>query len=95
VTGINTEVVVTVMYIVCIFYTTIVSIILTLLENKFYMKKKCSQGGMKAVVWTDTFQVIVLYSSMVAILVKGTFDLGGVGVVWERNAAMNRTDFFK
>jgi len=50
---------------------------------------------MKAVVWTDTFQVIVLYSSMVAILVKGTFDLGGVGVVWERNAAMNRTDFFK
>jgi solute carrier family 5 (sodium-coupled monocarboxylate transporter), member 8/12 len=50
---------------------------------------------MKAVVWTDTFQVLVLYSSMVAILVKGTFDLGGVGVVWERNAAMNRTDFFK
>jgi solute carrier family 5 (sodium-coupled monocarboxylate transporter), member 8/12 len=50
---------------------------------------------MKAVVWTDTFQVLVLYSSMLAILWKGTVDLGGIGVIWERNAAMNRTDFFK
>ncbi|XP_059478941.1 sodium-coupled monocarboxylate transporter 1-like [Neocloeon triangulifer] len=74
VTGINTEIVVTVMYLVCILYTTI--------------------GGMKAVVWTDTFQVLVLYSSMLAILYKGTADLGGFSVVWERNAAANRTQFF-
>jgi len=53
------------------------------------------KGGMKAVVWTDTFQVLVLYSSMLAILWKGTVDLGGFGVVWERNAAMNRTELFK
>ncbi|CAB3363589.1 Hypothetical predicted protein [Cloeon dipterum] len=74
VTGINTEIVVTAMYLVCILYTTV--------------------GGMKAVVWTDTFQVLVLYSSMVAILWKGTSDLGGVSVVWQRNAAANRTQFF-
>ncbi|KAF4532952.1 hypothetical protein B566_EDAN000640 [Ephemera danica] len=75
VTGINTEVVVTIMYVVCIFYTTI--------------------GGMKAVVWTDTFQVLVLYSSMLAVLWKGTSDLGGFSNVWQRNAEWGRTDFFK
>ncbi|XP_054267670.1 sodium-coupled monocarboxylate transporter 2-like [Macrosteles quadrilineatus] len=74
VTGFNTILVVSIMYIVCIFYTTI--------------------GGMKAVVWTDTFQVIVLYCAMFVVLVKGTNDIGGFNVVWERNAAFNRTNIF-
>lgn len=50
---------------------------------------------MKAVVWTDTFQVIVLYTAMVAVLVKGTVDMGGFSVVWERNAEGSRTTLFK
>ncbi|XP_071454719.1 sodium-coupled monocarboxylate transporter 1-like isoform X2 [Hetaerina americana] len=74
VTGISTEIVVTVMYVVCIFYTTL--------------------GGMKAVVWTDTFQVAILYGSMVAVLIKGTIDLGGIATVWERNEASGRNIFF-
>lgn len=49
---------------------------------------------MKAVVWTDTFQVVVLYAAMFTILIKGTSDIGGFNVVWERNAAFNRTNFF-
>lgn len=49
------------------------------------------QGGMKAVVWTDSFQVVVLYFAMFAILIKGTVDIGGFSVVWDRNAAYNRT----
>ncbi|KAL1464737.1 hypothetical protein WDU94_004357, partial [Cyamophila willieti] len=72
VTGLNTMMVVSIMFLVCIFYTTI--------------------GGMKAVVWTDSFQVVVLYFAMFAILIKGTVDIGGLSVVWERNAAYNRTN---
>ncbi|PNF32377.1 hypothetical protein B7P43_G10101 [Cryptotermes secundus] len=74
VTGLDTNSVVTVMYIVVIFYTTV--------------------GGMKAVVWTDCFQVLILYSSMIAVLVKGTIDIGGVATVWERNNRSGRSDFF-
>ena len=50
---------------------------------------------MKAVVWTDCFQVLILYSSMLAVLIKGTIDIGGVAVVWERNSHSGRSDFFK
>lgn len=53
------------------------------------------QGGMKAVVWTDTFQVVVLYTALVVILIKGTIDVGGFQVVWQTNAQYNRTDLFK
>jgi hypothetical protein len=50
---------------------------------------------MKAVVWTDCFQVVILYSSMFAVLVKGTIDIGGLATVWERNIQSGRSDFFK
>ncbi|KAG8222829.1 hypothetical protein J437_LFUL005035, partial [Ladona fulva] len=52
------------------------------------------EGGMKAVVWTDTFQVVILYGSMIAVLVKGTIDIGGISTVWERNEASGRNIFF-
>ncbi|XP_075212060.1 sodium-coupled monocarboxylate transporter 1-like [Lycorma delicatula] len=74
VTGFNTIQIVTIMYIVCIFYTTI--------------------GGMKAVVWADSFQVVVLYTAMMVILVKGTNEIGGIKTIWEYNALYNRTDIF-
>jgi Na+/proline symporter len=50
---------------------------------------------MKAVVWTDCFQVLILYTSMFAVLVKGTIDIGGIDAVWERNLQSGRSDFFK
>lgn len=50
---------------------------------------------MKAVVWTDTFQVVVLYAAMLAVLIKGTLQLGGVGEVWRRNVDHGRGDFIK
>lgn len=50
---------------------------------------------MKAVVWTDSFQVLVLYVALFVILIKGTVDVGGFSVVWETNAAYNRTNLFK
>jgi hypothetical protein len=32
---------------------------------------------------------------MFAVLVKGTLDIGGLAVVWERNIQSGRSDFFK
>lgn len=55
----------------------------------------CFQGGMKAVVWTDTFQVVVLYVAMLAVLIKGTIEIGGLDTVWRRNADNGRADLFK
>uniref|UniRef100_A0A8C5SMK1 Solute carrier family 5 member 5 n=1 Tax=Laticauda laticaudata TaxID=8630 RepID=A0A8C5SMK1_LATLA len=39
------------------------------------------QGGMKAVIWTDVFQVFVMLSGFVAILIQGTLLVGGPGQV--------------
>lgn len=36
---------------------------------------------MKAVIWTDVFQVFVMLSGFVAILVQGTLLVGGPGRV--------------
>ncbi|KAL7993075.1 hypothetical protein Chor_017331 [Crotalus horridus] len=38
-------------------------------------------GGMKAVIWTDVFQVLVMLSGFVAILIQGTLLVGGPGQV--------------
>lgn len=50
---------------------------------------------MKAVIWTDTFQILVLYTAVTAILIKGTIDVGGFGTVWSRNAENSRGNFFE
>ncbi|KAM6466860.1 sodium/iodide cotransporter [Liasis olivaceus] len=38
-------------------------------------------GGMKAVIWTDVFQVFIMLSGFVAILIQGTLLVGGPGQV--------------
>lgn len=43
------------------------------------------QGGLKAVVWTDTFQSFIMFGSIILIMVKGTIDAGGLSTVWQRN----------
>ncbi|KAF6203176.1 hypothetical protein GE061_003593 [Apolygus lucorum] len=35
-------------------------------------------GGLKAVVWTDTFQAVVIFFSLFAVLIMGTIRVGGV-----------------
>ncbi|KAH8341015.1 hypothetical protein KR059_012279, partial [Drosophila kikkawai] len=42
-------------------------------------------GGLKAVVWTDVIQSFVMFGSILAVCIKGTFDVGGLGVVLQRN----------
>ena len=74
VTGLNTYIAVTLVYVVCIFYA--------------------SQGGMKAVIMTDTFQAAVLLGSLFLIVGYGLFWEGGPSLVWQVNEQSGRMEFF-
>ncbi|GAB6024079.1 hypothetical protein CHUAL_008793 [Chamberlinius hualienensis] len=50
-------------------------------------------GGFKAVVWTDSFQFLVMTFAILLILIKGTVDVGGVNVIWERLVSGNRSQW--
>lgn len=49
---------------------------------------------MKAVIWTDVFQIIIMFSGMIAIIIKGTYDVGGISELWRINAENGRLNFF-
>ncbi|XP_043266592.1 sodium-coupled monocarboxylate transporter 1-like [Venturia canescens] len=53
-----------------------------------------SQGGMKAVIMTDTFQAVVLLASLFTILGLGMSWAGGVSLVWLENSNTGRMEFF-
>ena len=40
-------------------------------------------GGLKAVVWTDFFQVLIMFLGLIIILSKGISDISGISNVWE------------
>ncbi|CAL1266319.1 unnamed protein product [Larinioides sclopetarius] len=54
-----------------------------------------SIGGMKAVVWTDFFQSLIMYGSILVIVIKGTIDLGGFDVVWQKSFEGGRIEFWR
>ncbi|XP_072128819.1 sodium-coupled monocarboxylate transporter 2 isoform X2 [Mobula birostris] len=43
----------------------------------------CTLGGLKAVVWTDAFQVIVMVLGFLTVLIQGTIQLGGSSNMWK------------
>ncbi|XP_073954170.1 sodium-coupled monocarboxylate transporter 1-like [Choristoneura fumiferana] len=51
-------------------------------------------GGLKAVVWTDTLQTVLMYFGVIFVLVYGTWRLGGVSNVFAINSEGDRLDFF-
>ena len=43
-------------------------------------------GGIKAVIWTDLFQAIIMFTSVAIIVIKGTvFDVDGFSNLWSLN----------
>ncbi|XP_070576145.1 sodium-dependent multivitamin transporter-like [Ptychodera flava] len=40
-------------------------------------------GGMKAVIWTDVFQFLVIVGSLISVIVLGTIEAGGLENVWQ------------
>jgi insulin-like growth factor 2 mRNA-binding protein 1 len=53
------------------------------------------QGGLKAVVWTDTLQTFLMFGGVIIVMILGTVNVGGPGVVWERSQQSDRLEFFK
>lgn len=134
VTGINLHLITPIVCIVCIFYTTLVSMsiccssLLTLFSpvsnkqiaivyKRLEMRSTVSdivtlsglnlknslnnfmspapQGGLKAVVWTDTLQTVLMYFGVIFVLGYGTWRLGGISNVLSINKEGDRLDFFK
>ncbi|KAF4521508.1 hypothetical protein B566_EDAN001808 [Ephemera danica] len=67
-----------------------VAVTLTFFVCIFYT----SIGGMKAVMWTDAFQAFLMMGGTLAVVVRGTFDVGGTQLVWERAQQSGRLEFF-
>lgn len=40
------------------------------------------QGGLKAVIWTDVFQTVVMFLGQLAVITVGSAKVGGLGRVW-------------
>ncbi|XP_060579756.1 sodium-coupled monocarboxylate transporter 1-like [Ruditapes philippinarum] len=53
-------------------------------------------GGLKAVMWTDAFQMIIVFAGVVAVVWKGTTEMGGFDVVWQlaKNGSKLQADNF-
>ncbi|KAL5004138.1 hypothetical protein ScPMuIL_017594 [Solemya velum] len=51
-------------------------------------------GGLKAVIWTDVFQFVIMFAGIFAIIIKGTMEAGGVGEVMAINKKTGRLNFF-
>lgn len=53
------------------------------------------QGGIKAVVHTDAWQVMVMFISVVVVVTIGTIAIGGPAEVFEKALYGERIQFFK
>ncbi|XP_036118979.1 sodium-dependent multivitamin transporter isoform X1 [Molossus molossus] len=40
-------------------------------------------GGLKAVIWTDVFQTLVMFLGQLAVIIVGSAKVGGLGRVWD------------
>lgn len=49
-------------------------------------------GGLKAVVWTDVVQLMMMFGAICLVMVKGTADIGGWDVVWDRASSGQRLE---
>lgn len=47
-------------------------------------------GGLKAVIWTDVFQTLVMFAGQLAVIVVGVLQTGGVSEVWRKVWEGNR-----
>ncbi|XP_044729522.1 sodium-coupled monocarboxylate transporter 1-like [Chrysoperla carnea] len=52
-----------------------------------------SMGGIRAIIWTDFLLAFLMVCSMLLVLIKATWEVGGVGTVVERNMASGRLEY--
>lgn len=41
------------------------------------------QGGLKAVIWTDVFQTLIMILGQLTVIIVGSAKVGGFGHVWD------------
>ena len=86
---------------VCTLYTTLVSrdqlvswllisIVFTLSPLPTSLYFLIFKGGLKAVIWTDVFQTIVMFAGQLAVIIVGTHQAGGITEVWRKAQKGNR-----
>ena len=49
---------------------------------------------MKAVMWTDVFQIGMMFAGLIAVLIRGSMDQGGFGNIWRLMEEGQRIEFF-
>lgn len=54
-----------------------------------------SQGGLKAVIWTDVLQMIIMLAGFVAVIARGAVIQGGLTRIWEDAGEGGRLDAFE
>ncbi|XP_047112838.1 sodium-coupled monocarboxylate transporter 2-like [Schistocerca piceifrons] len=52
-------------------------------------------GGLKAVVWTDALQTVLMFGGVTVVMILGTVYVGGPAAVWQRAIDGERIEFFK
>ncbi|KAJ7384422.1 hypothetical protein OS493_021834 [Desmophyllum pertusum] len=53
-----------------------------------------SLGGLKAVIWTDVFQSVIMVAGLITVVIVGSIEVGGFDQVWQINKKYNRLNFF-
>jgi Na+/proline symporter len=61
---------------------------------KFVSFKLLPLVGIRAVIWTDVFQVIVMFSGVILVITKGTIDVGGFNEVINISQKGGRLELF-
>ncbi|XP_040528025.1 sodium-coupled monocarboxylate transporter 2 isoform X1 [Gallus gallus] len=66
------------------------SVVATGIVCTFY----CTTGGLKAVVWADAFQMVIMVLGFVTVLIRGTILNGGSTRIWEDAYEGSRLNIF-
>ncbi|XP_061075950.1 sodium-coupled monocarboxylate transporter 1 [Conger conger] len=56
----------------------------------------CALGGLKAVIWTDVFQMVIMLAGFVAVIAQGAVLRGGLATIWNdayEGGRLNAFDF--
>ncbi|XP_034061658.1 sodium-coupled monocarboxylate transporter 1 isoform X2 [Gymnodraco acuticeps] len=54
----------------------------------------CTLGGLKAVIWTDVMQMVIMLAGFVAVIARGAVLQGGLTNIWEDAGKGGRLDAF-
>ncbi len=52
------------------------------------------QGGMKAVLWADTLQCVIMVAGLVGVIIQGILRVGGIQKIWKIAEDGGRLNFF-